>query len=232
MTPDSRRADGRLTAVLLGAGVAAGSVITTVSLALAFTRPGFDPARHANSLLALGDCGWVQTANFIGCGLLLMAFGVGIWRATSGVLSGRLAAVCVMLYGLLAGVVVGLNPTDPRFGFPPGAAQGYPGADGLSTPAKIHGAAGGLGFLAVTCGCLALARFFAQTGDRVWMVMSAVVGIGVLSVGAYMGLNAGAPTEAFNYLPTWVSGGVLWVFIAAVAVRLLRSHRDAHVGTQ
>ncbi|MDT0550873.1 DUF998 domain-containing protein, partial [Streptomyces lonegramiae] len=148
----------------------------------------------------------MQTANFIVCGLLLMAFGVGIWRLVSGALSGRVAAVCVMLYGLLAGVVVGLNPTDPGFGFPPGAPQGYPGVAELSASAKIHGVAGGLGFLSATCGCFALARYFAHMGDRVWMVVSAGVGVAVLSVGVYLGLNAGARTETFNYVPTWISG--------------------------
>ncbi|MDF3339801.1 DUF998 domain-containing protein [Mycolicibacterium septicum] len=232
MTPDAQPVDARLTTALLAAGVAAGLLISTVSLTLAFTRPGFDVARHANSMLVLGDWGWVQTANFIVCGLLLMAFGLGIWRVVSGALSGRIAAVCVALYGLLAGVVVGLNPTDPGFGFPPGAAQGYPGVAELSTSAKIHGVAGGLGFLAATCGCFALARYFARTGDRVWMVVSAVVGVAVLSVGVYLGLNAGVQTESFNYVPTWVSGALLWLFVAAVAARLLHSQRDAHVGAQ
>ncbi|QRY50080.1 DUF998 domain-containing protein [Mycolicibacterium septicum] len=232
MTPDARPAAARLTTALLAAGVAAGLLISTVSLTLAFTRPGFDMARHANSMLVLGDWGWVQTVNFIVCGLLLMAFGVGIWRVVSGALSGRVAAVCVTLYGLLAGVVVGLNPTDPGFGFPPGAPQGYSGVAELSTSAKIHGVAGGLGFLAATCGCFALARYFARTGDRVWMVVSAGVGVAVLSVGVYLGLNAGVQTETFNYVPTWVSGAALWFFVAAVAARLLRSQRDAHVGAQ
>lgn len=232
MTPDAQPADARLTTALLAAGVAAGLLISTVSLTLAFTRPGFDVARHANSMLVLGDWGWVQTANFIVCGLLLMAFGVGIWRVVSGALSGRVAAVCVTLYGLLAGVVVGLNPTDPGFGFPPGAPQGYPGVAELSTSAKIHGVAGGLGFLAATCGCFALARYFARTRDRVWMVVSAGVGVAVLSVGVYLGLNAGVQTETFNYVPTWVSGAALWLFVAAAAARLLHSQRDAHVSAQ
>lgn len=232
MTSDARPAGIRLTTALLAAGGVGGLLITAVSLLLALTCPGFDPARHANSLLVLGDWGWVQTTNFIVCGLLLIAFGAGVWRVAAGVWSGRIAGACVVLYGLLAGVVAGINPTDPGFGFPPGAPQGYPGADGLSVSAKIHGAAGGLGFLAATCGCFALARYFARSDDRVWAVLSVVVGVAVASVGAYMGLNAGAQTETFNYVPTWIGGGVLWLYVAGAAARLLRSHRDAHVGAQ
>lgn len=232
MTSDARSAGTRLTAALLTAGAVAGLVITTVSLTLAFTRPGFDPTRHANSLLALGDWGWVQSVNFVVCGLLLLAFGVGIWRSTVGVRSGRIAAVCVAVYGLLAGVVVGFNPADPGFGFPPGAPKGYPGVAEMSTSAKIHGVAGLLGFLAVTCGCFALARYFAIVGDRLWAVWSGGIGIAVLSVSGYLALNTGEQTGTFNYVPTWVVGSVLWLFVAAVAVRLLRSHRDTHVGAQ
>ncbi|OBF39355.1 hypothetical protein A5719_17105 [Mycolicibacterium peregrinum] len=232
MTPDARPAAPRFTTALLAAGVAAGLLISTVSLILAVTRPGFDLTRHANSSLALGDWGWVQTTNFIVSGLLLMAFGAGIWRASPGVLSGRVAAVCVMLYGLFAGVVAGLNPTDPAFGFPPDAPQGYPGVDVMSTSAKIHGVAGGLGFLAITCGCFVLARYFASIGDRVWAVMSAAIGVAILAVFAYMGAGAAGRPETFNYVPVWVVGAMLWLFIAAVGARLLRSHRDAHIGAQ
>ncbi|MGV0813006.1 DUF998 domain-containing protein [Mycolicibacterium boenickei] len=232
MTPDARTTGARLTAALLACGVVGGLSITAVSLTLAFTRPGFDLTSHANSMLVLGDWGWIQSVDFVVCGLLLSAFGVGIWRMTPGVRSGRVAAVCVVLYGLLAGVVVGLNPADPGFGFPPGAQQGYPGPDELSTSAQIHGVAGLLGFLAVTCGCFALARYFALTGDRIWAAVSAGVGIAVLAVSGYLALNAGEQTGTFNYVPTWVVGTMLWLFVAAVAARLLRSHRDAHVGAQ
>ncbi|WKG00980.1 DUF998 domain-containing protein [Mycolicibacterium sp. HK-90] len=232
MTSDVRSAGTRLTAVLLASGVVAGLVITTVSLTLACARPGFDPTRHANSLLVLGDWGWVQSVNFVVCGLLLVAFGAGIWRSTAGVRSGRIAAVCVVVYGLLAGVVVGLNPADPGFGFPPGAPEGYPAVSEMSMSAKIHGVAGLLGFLAVTCGCFALARYFVVVGDRVWTVVSGGIGLAVLSVSGYLALNSGEQTGTFNYVPTWLVGSALWLFVAAVAFRLLRSHRDAHVGAQ
>ena len=46
------------------------------------------------------------------------------------------------------------------------------------------------------------------------------------------GVARGSQTETFNYVPAWVSGAALWLFVAAVAARLLRSHRDAHVGTE
>lgn len=228
MTSDARPAAARVTSALLTAGVAAGLLLTAVSYTLAFTRSGFDLTRHANSMLVLGDWGWIQSVDFVVCGLLLIAFGAGVWRVAAGIRSGRIAAVCVALYGLLAGVVAGLNPTDPGSGFPPGRS----GVEEASTSATIHGVAGGLGFLAMTCGCFVLARYFARVGDRVWAVMSAAIGVAILAVLAYMGASAGAQTETFNYVPTWVVGTVLWLYVAGVAARLLRSHRDAYVGAQ
>ncbi|MFV8175063.1 DUF998 domain-containing protein [Mycolicibacterium peregrinum] len=228
MTPDARPVDVRVTSALLAAGVVGGLLLTVVSYTLAFTRPGFDLARHANSMLALGDWGWVQSVDFVVCGLLLIAFGAGIWRVAAGIRSGRIAAVCVGLYGLLAGVVVGLNPTDPGAGFPPGS----PGVEKVSTSATIHGAAGGLGFLAMTRGCFVLARYFAGIGDRVWAVTSAAIGVAILAVLAYMGSHSGAQAETFNYVPVWAVGTVLWLYVASAAARLLRSHRDTHIGAQ
>jgi len=228
VTSDARPAAARVTSALLTAGVAAGLLLTAVSYTLAFTRSGFDLTRHANSMLVLGDWGWIQSVDFVVCGLLLIAFGAGVWRVAAGIRSGRIAAVCVALYGLLAGVVAGLNPTDPGSGFPPGRT----GVEEASTAATIHGVAGGLGFLAMTCGCFVLARYFARAGDRVWAVMSAAIGVAILAVLAYMGASAGAQTETFNYVPTWVVGTVLWLYVAGVAARLLRSHRDAYVGAQ
>lgn len=228
MSSYARPVDVRVTSALLVAGVVGGLLLTAVSYALAFTRPGFDLTRHANSMLALGHWGWIQSVDFVVCGLLLMAFGAGIWRAADGIRSGRIAAVCVGLYGLLAGLVVGLNPTDPGAGFPPGS----PGVEAVSTSATIHGVAGGLGFLAMTCGCFVLARYFAGVGDRVWAVMSAAIGVAILAVLAYLGSHSGARAETFNYVPVWVVGTVLWLYVAGVAARLLRSHRDAHIGAQ
>ncbi|MHC9295956.1 DUF998 domain-containing protein [Mycobacterium sp. LTG2003] len=220
MTTGAHRRRDPVTAGLLTAGIVGGLLITVVSLTLAFTRPGFDVTRHGNSMLALGDLGWVQTADFIVYGLLMVAFAVGVKRGTAGAPGGTSAAVCVAVYGLLGSVVVGLNPADPGFGFPPGAPDGYPGADELSVPAKVHGIAGLIGFLAITCGCIAFARYFAHAADRLWALVSAAVGLAVFGVVVYLGLNSGAETTTFNYMPTWVVGTVLWLYIAAVAARL------------
>src|SRR5687767_5465318 len=76
---------GRITKSLLGYGVIAGPLYVVVSLAQALTRDGFDLSRHAWSLLANGDLGWLQIANFVVAGAMTVAGAVGLRRAlTSG----------------------------------------------------------------------------------------------------------------------------------------------------
>ncbi len=62
--------ESRTTKSLLGYGVIAGPVYVAVSLAQALTRQGFDPTRHAWSLLSNGGLGWIQVTNFAAAGLM------------------------------------------------------------------------------------------------------------------------------------------------------------------
>ncbi|MEZ0341549.1 DUF998 domain-containing protein [Mycobacterium sp. pV006] len=201
----------------------AGALLTSVSLGAALTRPGFDLTRHANSQLALGDQGWIQTANFIVSGLLVTAFAAGVWRVIGSHRSGRIGAVCLGLYGLLAGVVVGLFPTDPMFGFPPGARADSPGFHSASTSAQVHAVASSTGFFAVTCACLAFARYFRSVRRSGWARWSWGAAAAVLAVAVYMSASAPSTVGTFNYAPVWIGGGVLWLYLTAVAWRL---HRD------
>lgn len=212
----------RLTRILLAAGLVAGALLTGVSLASALTRPGFDLTRHANSQLALGDWGWVQTANFIVGGTLVMAYAAGVWRAIGSRRAGRLSALGLGLYGLLAGVVVGFNPTDPMGGFPPGTPDGSTSFGHASTSAQVHGVASGLGFVAVACACLAFARHFCTAGRPGWCAWSVAAACAVFAVSAYLGVSSATAADPVDYLPVWLGGGVLWVYLSSVAWRLLR----------
>ena len=71
----------RVTKSLLGYGIVAGPCYVVVSLAQALTRHGFDLGRHEWSLLANGDNGWIQVANLIVTGLMVIAFAIGLRRA-------------------------------------------------------------------------------------------------------------------------------------------------------
>src|SRR5579872_6157917 len=62
---------------LLSCLALAGPVFVAVAMIQILTRPGFDLTRQALSLLTLGSWGWVQSANFIVSGSLILAGGAG-----------------------------------------------------------------------------------------------------------------------------------------------------------
>jgi hypothetical protein len=113
------------TRALVTAGVIAGPLFVAVGLVQVLTREGFDLTRHPLSLLSLGDLGWIQIANFIVAGALMLAFAVGT-RQSLGDGPGRTwAPVLFALYGV--GLVLGGAFTaDPALGFPVGTPDGYP----------------------------------------------------------------------------------------------------------
>jgi hypothetical protein len=110
-------------------------------------RDGFDLERHRLSVLTNGPGGWIQTANFVLTGLMVLAAAVGFgrvlgkWRAVTWFLGG---------YGL-AMIVAAMFRADPVDGFPPGTPTGPPTS--ISTTGLVHFAAGALGFtfLAISC---------------------------------------------------------------------------------
>ena len=51
-------------------------------------RPGYDPLHHFGSELSLGSSGWMQVANFIGTGLLVLGFAAGC-AGRSGAVEAR-----------------------------------------------------------------------------------------------------------------------------------------------
>ena len=65
------------TKLLLTGGVLAGPIYILVGIAQILTREGFDITRHPLSMMSLGDLGWIQIANFIVTGLLVIAGAIG-----------------------------------------------------------------------------------------------------------------------------------------------------------
>ncbi|WP_275002944.1 DUF998 domain-containing protein [Promicromonospora iranensis] len=86
-----------------------------------WTRPGYRPVRHPVSALSLGSRGWIQTANFIVCGLAITAGAVGLASALDSVL----LALVVAVFGI-ALVASGVFPMDPMRAYPPGTPNETP----------------------------------------------------------------------------------------------------------
>src|SRR2546430_1779328 len=99
MNPTTCTPEARVTRTLLGYGVIAGPLYVAVALAQALTRDGFDLSRHAWSLLANGDLGWIQIANFVVTGSMTVAAAVGLRRALPAGRTRTWAPVLLAAYG-------------------------------------------------------------------------------------------------------------------------------------
>ena len=115
---------------LLAAGVIAGPLYILVGVVQILIRPGFDIRRHELSLMSNGDLGWIQIANFVVTGLLVIACAIGMRLVLRGSRGGTWGPLLVAVYG--AGLIAaGAFVADPMNGFPPGAPAGSPATRAL-----------------------------------------------------------------------------------------------------
>lgn len=209
-----------VTRSLLGYGVLAGVFYLVVGLILALTRDGFDLTRHPLSALMLGEGGWMQRANLILTGLMVLAAALGIRRAMAGSESGRLTSPLVALYGVSL-MVAAVFPPDPVAGFPPGSTEGD-----LTTSGILHLAAGAVGFISLACAALAMARWFNAEGRSRATTLSRMAAVLILA-----GFAAGAAlaTQTAGVGLLWVAVVVGWAWLAAISIALYRTvpHPDA-----
>ena len=176
----------RVTRSLLGYGVIAGPIYVAVSLAQALTREGFDPSRHAWSLLENGDLGWLQVANFVLAGLMTVACAVGLRRALRPGRGSVWAPRLIGAYGV-SFVGAGVFRADPADGFPAGTPAG---GGAVSWHGILHFAVGGIGFLCLIAACFVLAGRFAGAGKRGLAWFSRVTG--VLFLAGFAGIASGS----------------------------------------
>jgi len=164
--------------LLLAAGIVGTALFVVVFLVDGATRPGYRPTYHAVSALARGPRGWIQTANFLVCGLLITVSARGIEFATSsGWLSG---AIGVFGLGLVAS---GIFPMDAMRGYPPGTPEGTP--PDFSRAHRWHDWAGFLVFGLVPVAAAAAAFTLDSTAWIVYSGATAVAtGIGFVVFGA------------------------------------------------
>jgi hypothetical protein len=200
-----------MTRSLLLCGMVAGPFYLAVGLIQALVRDGFDFARHPLSLLANGPGGWIQTANFVLSGLLVIVAAVGFGR----VLGSRPRAVTWFLAGFGASMIAAaLFPADPVDGFPIGTPEGYPTS--ISTPGLIHFIAGTLGFVCLAVSCFFAAPAMSHRNAKALAWLSFLSGLAVL-----MGFVGGifVPMGTFGI---WFAVVVGWTWIALMSLHFHR----------
>lgn len=201
----------RVTRSLLGYGVIAGPLYVTTSLVQVALHDGIDPTRHSWSLLAAGPAGWVQSANLILTGAMVVAFAVGLARSAASRWAPRLVAV----YGL-GMVAAGFLVADPMDGYPVGVpTPASPTWHGIG-----HLLAGSVGFLAMVVATQLLARTYAGEGRPGYAWWSRLTGIFFL--GSVVALSSGSAHPAL--VLTFTAGVVaIFTLLAGVAVDRYRT---------
>src|SRR5215213_236787 len=206
----------RVTRSLLGYGVIAGPMYVGVSLLQGLLRDGFDFSRHEWSLLANGPWGWIQVANLVLTGLMVVAAAVGYRRRMTSGPGRRWAPRLLAVYGASL-VAAGIFTADPMLGFPAGTPDGPPAS--ISIHGILHIVAGGVGFLALIVATFVLARRFGHEGRRMYAAFS--IATGAVFLAAFAGIASGSSTPATNLAFT-AAVILMWVWVSATSLRLYR----------
>jgi hypothetical protein len=214
----------RVTRALLGCGVVAGPFYVLVVLGQAAIRPGFDLARHDASLLSNGSLGWIQVANFLLTGAMVVACAMGVHRALAGGWASTSGSLLLAIFGL--GLVgAGVFVADPMSGFPPGTAAGRP--QSITVHGILHLVSAGVGFLGFAAACVALAQRFARERRGAWTWFSRAAGLVFLA--GFAGLASGSSSPVV-VLAFWAALLVAWGWLGSVSVHLYRHPRELPVG--
>jgi hypothetical membrane protein len=184
------------------------------------TRPDYSALRHPVSSLSIGDLGWMQIANFIISGSLLVAFAVGLGRALPP--SGRVAWGSLLIGLVGVGLIgSGIFVTDPLSGYPPGTPL-------IPTDRSVHGILHDLFgipvFLGLPIACFVFSRRFAREGERGWATYSLLTGIAMFGVFilARLGFRQTPGFADFGGLFQRITIIIGFAWIALLALRSLR----------
>ena len=209
--------------MLLTGGVLASPIYILVGLAQILTREGFDITRHPLSFMGIGDLGWIQIANFIVTGLLVIASAIGLRRLAEVETRLRRGALLIGIYGL--GVLGGgIFVTDPALGFPPGTPNTYP--ETMSWHGLLHFIFGQIRFLALIVASFVYARYFASKGLRGWAMFSTLTGaIFLFAIIAGVITSTGDST-ALGLLTLYAAVTLAWVWLSALSYHM-RSRLDS-----
>lgn len=171
--------------LLLACGAIGPLFFIVVFLIEGANRAGYDPLRQPVSSLSIGDSGWIQVANFVITGLLLLAFAAGLrltLRPPGGSVWGPLLIGLVGVGLIGAGVFV----TDPLGGYPPGTplVPTERTAQGL-----LHDLFGIPVFLGLPVACFVFGRRFARLGERGRAIYSILSGLAMFAAFVLAGMG-------------------------------------------
>jgi hypothetical protein len=147
-------------------------------------RRAYSPLRHPVSALALGESGWIQTANFVAGGALTCLFAVGLRRARQA--SGPTASPWLLGAAGFGLICAAIFATDPVNGYPPGARDR---TEHRTRTGLVHELSAVPVMLGIPVAAVAAGVRSARRGERRWAVYS--VATALVSLAAFFTAGAG-----------------------------------------
>ncbi len=196
--------------ITLGMGIVGASMFVVTFLIDGATRPGYNPVRQPVSALALGSRGWIQTTNFVVCGLLISASAIGIFETSGSMwLAGLIAVVGFAL------VASGVFPMDPMRGYPPGTTDETPKT--TSTTHKRHDWAGIVVFTSLPAAAVAA---YVTLESTPWRILSAMTAVGLVALFVLFGTawEADSPRAGLVQRLAIITG---WTWLALLCWHLM-----------
>src|SRR5579859_6992483 len=215
-----RSREHRATSALLAAGATGALLFPIVALLEGATRPGYDAWTHYVSELSLSEYGWMQIANFLIGGLLIVGAAIGLGRALPPGPGSSWGPRLIAAFGMSL-VVAGVFVTDPGHGYPADAVTTGP----QTLHGTIHGVNGPICFSLLAAAGWVFARYFSRISPR-WARLSMLVGLlvpvlfvatTVSSVLAETGVLPGSPTGVLQRIT--IIGGWTWIAMLALHMR-------------
>lgn len=186
----------------LHAGIVVGPLFAAVVVAQLVVHDAFDLSRHPISLLATGDHGWVQIANFVAAGVLVILAARGL-RAHLTEGRGRVWIPRLIAAFGVGLVLSGVFVADADLGYPAGTPAG---PAELSWHGILHAASAAVAYNALIAAMIVVAVRVARQGRRAAAAthaVTAVVLLGLLSQPTAPGVSvrmAAGAVVAFGWL--------------------------------
>jgi hypothetical membrane protein len=200
--------------LLLAGGAIGPLLFMVVFLIEGATRPHYSVWQDAVSALELGEGGWMQSTNFIVCGVLVVGFAIGLRLLLRTGRGSTWGPILLGIFGLCL-IGAGIFVTDPGLGYPHEAS---------TITLTVHGTLHSLfslgGFISLPAACFVLARRdAADRASRGWAWYSVVTGLLVVVflvlTAVAIALNGPAGLTQRIFLI------VGWSWIAGLSIRLM-----------
>jgi hypothetical membrane protein len=173
-------------------------------------RPGYDATRRPISDLSVGPGGWVQIANFIVLGTLVLGLAVALRHGPSPLSRSRWLSRLIALFGiglLAAGIFV----TDPAPGYPPGSVK-----TAITFHGAMHQVASLIAFNALPVACYVTAWHLWRSGTwRGFSIYSVASGVLMMATLAGFGfaMASGGPAGIFERCAGSI--GLAWLILTS-----------------